>query len=130
MKFCKTYQEYMQGQKKKQPGVGFKKLKKILKKCRREDFHDVRTCPDHCPGVGSSLESHAWLGRISSWKAFLRGDPGNYVQLLSEVVVPAVRIAAVYTWQAKDPKPMLWFLKSWENLPPPRVLEAMYGSLA
>lgn len=50
----------MQGQGKKLPGVGFKKLKKILKRCRR-DFqsqndihdhavHDPETCPDHCPG--------------------------------------------------------------------------------
>ncbi|MBA0743785.1 hypothetical protein Gogos_006439 [Gossypium gossypioides] len=57
MKFCKKYQEYMQGQEKKLPGVGFKKLKKILKNCRREfqsknDVHDVlhnQTCPQHCP---------------------------------------------------------------------------------
>ncbi|XP_028771216.1 probable E3 ubiquitin-protein ligase BAH1-like 1 isoform X1 [Neltuma alba] len=62
MKFCKTYQEYMQGQEKKLPGVGFKKLKKILKKCRVDyqpqnqdalideaHAHVVGTCPDHCP---------------------------------------------------------------------------------
>ncbi|XWS36176.1 hypothetical protein CRYUN_Cryun20dG0062700 [Craigia yunnanensis] len=57
MKFCKKYQEYMQGQEKKLPEVGFKKLKKILKKCRR-DFQskkdvngvlDIQTCPQHCP---------------------------------------------------------------------------------
>ncbi|MBA0628863.1 hypothetical protein Godav_023502 [Gossypium davidsonii] len=54
MKFCKKYQEYMQGQQKKLPGVGFKK---ILKNCRREfqsmnDVHGVlhnQTCPQHCP---------------------------------------------------------------------------------
>lgn len=59
MKFCKKYQEYMQGQEKQLPGVGFKKLKKILKGCR-SDFprHDERDgvlpiskCPDHCPGI-------------------------------------------------------------------------------
>lgn len=63
MKFCKKYEEYMQGQdQKKLPGVGFKKLKKILKKCRREenhfqsqnlDFHnhDSSTCPhQYFPG--------------------------------------------------------------------------------
>ncbi|KAK7396888.1 hypothetical protein VNO78_18050 [Psophocarpus tetragonolobus] len=50
MKFCKKYQEYMQGQEKKLPGVGFKKLKKILKKCRRNSSSlPAITCPDHCP---------------------------------------------------------------------------------
>uniref|UniRef100_A0A2N9J2D6 RING-type E3 ubiquitin transferase n=1 Tax=Fagus sylvatica TaxID=28930 RepID=A0A2N9J2D6_FAGSY len=57
MKFCKTYQQYMQGQEKKLPGLGFKKLKKILKKCRSDlQCHDGidgaldnHTCPDHCP---------------------------------------------------------------------------------
>lgn len=44
----------MQGQEKKLPGVGFKKLKKILKKCRR-DFQSQKhldvhhTCPQPCP---------------------------------------------------------------------------------
>ncbi|XP_062144995.1 probable E3 ubiquitin-protein ligase BAH1-like 1 [Alnus glutinosa] len=66
MKFCKKYQEYMQGQEKKLPGLGFKKLKKMLKKCRSDfqsgnpidglhhnqtcpDHHDSQTCPHHCP---------------------------------------------------------------------------------
>lgn len=55
----------MQGQGKKLPGVGFKKLKKILKRCR-SDFqsqndihdhavHDPKTCPDHCPVCDGSF---------------------------------------------------------------------------
>ncbi|KAK9945671.1 hypothetical protein M0R45_011171 [Rubus argutus] len=65
MKFCKKYQEYMQGQGKKLPGVGFKKLKKILKRCRsdfqsRNDIHDhavhdPKTCPDRCPVCDGSF---------------------------------------------------------------------------
>lgn len=63
MKFCKKYQEYVQGQEKKLPGVGFKKLKKILKKCRR-DFQSkndvngvlaIQTCPQHCPGIETKV---------------------------------------------------------------------------
>ncbi|XP_068492485.1 probable E3 ubiquitin-protein ligase BAH1-like 1 isoform X2 [Phaseolus vulgaris] len=46
MKFCKTYQRYMQGHDHKLPAVGFKKLKKIMKRCRRAS---TTTCPDHCP---------------------------------------------------------------------------------
>ncbi|CAK9179570.1 unnamed protein product [Ilex paraguariensis] len=63
MKFCKKYEEYMQRQnQRKLPGVGFKKLKKILKKCRTElqshndlqnhgdvVLHHISTCPNHCP---------------------------------------------------------------------------------
>ncbi|GMN38011.1 hypothetical protein TIFTF001_007274 [Ficus carica] len=56
MKFCKKYQAYMEEQEKKLPGVGFKKLKKILKKCRRDynSQNDVQAvldhqpCPHHC----------------------------------------------------------------------------------
>jgi E3 ubiquitin-protein ligase BAH len=52
MKFCKKYQEYMQGQQqKKLPEVGFKKLKKILKKCRRDSSQSHKpsqTCPNQC----------------------------------------------------------------------------------
>ncbi|XP_059625686.1 probable E3 ubiquitin-protein ligase BAH1-like 1 [Cornus florida] len=55
MKFCKKYEEYMQGQdEKKLPGVGFKKLKKILKKCRRDieshnHLDNISNCPHSCP---------------------------------------------------------------------------------
>ncbi|XP_030543173.1 probable E3 ubiquitin-protein ligase BAH1-like 2 [Rhodamnia argentea] len=60
MKFCKKYQEYMQGREgKKLPGVGLKNLKKILKRCsRRHSLHPQKaplhvvdnphTCPAHC----------------------------------------------------------------------------------
>lgn len=55
--------------KKKLPGVGFKKLKKILKRCRKEAHfdtvfddhhingggggisHTISTCPQHCSGI-------------------------------------------------------------------------------
>ncbi|GAA0148088.1 ubiquitin-protein ligase [Lithospermum erythrorhizon] len=42
MKFCKKYEEYMHGQgQKKPPGVEFKKLKKILKRCSNDiESHD------------------------------------------------------------------------------------------
>ncbi|KAL0389631.1 UNVERIFIED_CONTAM: E3 ubiquitin-protein ligase BAH1 [Sesamum calycinum] len=71
MKFCKKYEEYMQGQgQKKLPGVGFKKLKKILKRCRKQphshgvlvDDHqhkgngDSSTCPQQCPAIASNEE--------------------------------------------------------------------------
>ncbi|KAL0891686.1 hypothetical protein Bca101_015669 [Brassica carinata] len=46
MKFCKKYEEYMQEQKEEKnlPGVGFKKLKKILKKYRRRDHVPFQIC--------------------------------------------------------------------------------------
>ncbi|XP_019441760.1 PREDICTED: E3 ubiquitin-protein ligase BAH1-like isoform X2 [Lupinus angustifolius] len=43
MKFCKTYQEYMQNQQQQNlPRLGFKKLKKIMKTCR-QDCHSQKT---------------------------------------------------------------------------------------
>ncbi|CAL0311094.1 unnamed protein product [Lupinus luteus] len=56
MKFCKKFQAYMQSQEKKLPVVSFKKLKKIMKKCRRDNQPKeglngplpIKTCPDHC----------------------------------------------------------------------------------
>lgn len=66
MKFCKKYEEYMEGQlgqnNKKLPRVGLKKLKKILKRCRRchqsrsvaadtTTVHDTFTCPHQCTGL-------------------------------------------------------------------------------
>ncbi|GMH25961.1 hypothetical protein Nepgr_027804 [Nepenthes gracilis] len=64
MKFCKTYQEYMQGQERELPGIDFKNLKRILKKCRI-DLHsnnisndEARTssnCPHQCPVCDGSF---------------------------------------------------------------------------
>nr|GFB18665.1 probable E3 ubiquitin-protein ligase BAH1-like 1 [Tanacetum cinerariifolium] len=67
MKFCKKYEEFMQTQdQKKLPGVGFKNLKKILKRCRNDhdsslinvnvddggDTNVSGSCSDHeCPGM-------------------------------------------------------------------------------
>ncbi|XP_009799059.1 putative E3 ubiquitin-protein ligase BAH1-like 1 [Nicotiana tabacum] len=60
MKFCKKYEEYMEGQlgqnNKKLPRVGLKKLKKILKRCRRchqsrsvaADTTTIHDCPHQC----------------------------------------------------------------------------------
>ncbi|KAK7392324.1 hypothetical protein VNO78_20758 [Psophocarpus tetragonolobus] len=47
MKFCKAYQQYVQEQGQQLPAVGFKKLKKIMKRCRKSSLHP--SCPDHCP---------------------------------------------------------------------------------
>lgn len=69
MKFCKRYEEYMRGREKELPAVGLKKLKKILKRCRRE-FHSRRDggggkCPDNCAGMASELiRSYLFLDEI------------------------------------------------------------------
>ncbi|XVF80574.1 hypothetical protein PTKIN_Ptkin15bG0084700 [Pterospermum kingtungense] len=77
MKFCKKYPEYMQGQQNGLPGVGFKKLKKMLKKCRRDSQSnkhingalDTQTCPNHCPGSTGGARLWKWgeLG-IGGWQ--------------------------------------------------------------
>ncbi|KAJ0980448.1 hypothetical protein J5N97_008703 [Dioscorea zingiberensis] len=76
------------------------------------------------------------LQLMSSWRDLLQGDQPYdysdsasaalpYSQLVSEVVLPAVRISGTNTWQARDPEPMLRFLESWDRLLPPPVLQSI-----
>ncbi|KAL5224323.1 hypothetical protein ABZP36_010962 [Zizania latifolia] len=73
---------------------------------------------------------------MSSWKDLLQGDQAYdfsdsvesmapYTQLVSEVILPAVRISGTNSWEARDPEPMLRFLESWEQLLPPIVLQSI-----
>ncbi|KAK4420900.1 Septin and tuftelin-interacting protein 11 [Sesamum alatum] len=74
---------------------------------------------------------------VSLWKKLLQGkDSLNfsiaaspYMQLLMEVVFPAVRISGTNSWQARDPEPMLRFLDSWEDLLPPPTLQLILESV-
>lgn len=73
---------------------------------------------------------------MSSWKDLLQGDQpydfsdgtesmAPYSQLVSEVILPAVRISGTNSWEARDSEPMLRFLESWERLLPPIVLQSI-----
>ncbi|KAL3648963.1 hypothetical protein CASFOL_005366 [Castilleja foliolosa] len=74
---------------------------------------------------------------VSTWKKLLQGkdslsfsgSTSPYMQLLMEVIFPAVRISGTNSWQARDPEPMLRFLESWEELLPPAVLQAILDTV-
>lgn len=67
MKFCKKYQEYMQGQENKLPRVGFKKFKKILKRCRRDVYPLAKAVEDGAVVAGNVHAcSHLCTGSINS----------------------------------------------------------------
>ena len=70
---------------------------------------------------------------MSLWKDLLESDQeftaSSYSQLMFEVVLPAVRVSVINTWQARDPEPMLRFLDFWENLVPPSVLNYIFDNI-
>ncbi|KAL6847098.1 hypothetical protein ACP4OV_022951 [Aristida adscensionis] len=78
------------------------------------------------------------LNDMKRWKDLLQGDQpydfsdgassmAPYVQLVSEVILPAVRISGTNSWEARVPEPMLLFLETWdkEKLLPPIVLQSI-----
>ncbi|KAL6616168.1 hypothetical protein ACP70R_038438 [Stipagrostis hirtigluma subsp. patula] len=76
------------------------------------------------------------LDTISPWKDLLQGDRpcdfsdgassvAPYTQLVSEVILPVVRMSGTNSWEATDPEPMLQFLERWKQLMPRVVLDSI-----
>ncbi|KAJ1697089.1 hypothetical protein LUZ63_005601 [Rhynchospora breviuscula] len=75
---------------------------------------------------------------MRAWRDLVQGDQpfeyadstyagtiSPYTQLVSEVILPVVRLSGTNTWLARDPEPMLRFLETWDRLLPPLVLQSI-----
>lgn len=77
------------------------------------------------------------LELMSLWKNLLQEDlpfdysdvSSPYVQLVMEVVFPAVRISGTNTWNPRDSEPMVNFLELWEKVLPQFVRQTILESV-
>lgn len=144
MKFCKTYQEYMEKQEKKLPTVGFKNLKKMLKKCRHQNVrsdHQLRflmdddkasdsddnnnsivtRCPHQCPVCDGTF----FPALIKEMSAVI-GCFNERAQKLLDVHLARGLKKYLFVCKGKPPKDHISFLQQGQDL----VTYAMINALA
>ncbi|KAF3341617.1 septin and tuftelin-interacting protein [Carex littledalei] len=75
---------------------------------------------------------------MRSWRDLVQGDQpydyadntytgtvSPYTEMVSEVILPLVRLAGTNTWLVRDPEPMLRFLETWDRLLSPLILQSI-----
>ncbi|XP_047308852.1 septin and tuftelin-interacting protein 1 homolog 1-like [Impatiens glandulifera] len=71
------------------------------------------------------------------WKNVLQGEESNdifdvatpYTNLIEQVVLPAIRISGINTWEPRDPEPMLRLMETWEKLLPSSIIQNVLHSI-